>query len=193
MFLSFMGAWGRFADGSRCRINATIAIEPADAFHQDLEIRLSSVQESATVQDILNQLQAGLNLALNAGARLSLLSPANDQDEEEEWDEDIIETYGEGYIYGFSSSQACVSVEQTNEIISDREIMAALISDVIAIDAVASCVEIWGEDVFKLVRVGNPETENTWWELLDEDDSELASGEEIGFELAQLILEYLRQ
>jgi hypothetical protein len=193
MFLSFMGAWGRFADGSRCRINATIGIEPADAFHQDLEIRLSSVQESATVQDILTQLQAGLSLALNAGARFSLLSPANDQDEEEEWDEDIIETYGEGYIYGFSNSQACVSVEQTNEIISDREIMAALISDVIAIDAVASCVEIWGEDVFKLVRVGNPETENTWWELLDEDDSELASGEEIGFELAQLILEYLRQ
>lgn len=193
MFLSFMGAWGHFADGSRCRINATIGIDPAAAFHRDLDVRLSSVPESATVSDVLTQLQASLNVALNEGARFSLLSQANEQDEQEEWDEDILEIYGEGYIYGFSQSQVFLSLEKSNEIISDRNIMASLVSDVIAIDAVESCVEIWGEDAFKLILAGNPEAENTCWELLDEDDSELASGEEIGHELAQRILQYLRQ
>ena len=68
-----------------------------------------------------------------------------------------------------------------------------MISSLVSVNGIGSYVEIWGEEIFRLVLVGNPETENTSWQLLDEDDSELATGEDIGRELAERMILCINQ
>ena len=188
-----MGARGQLADGRTCIFNAAVGLEPIEQFQADLKEGLTSLKPSATIGDVLNLIELSLGSALANGARLSLLCSTSDPDEEEGWDEDLIDIYGEGYIFGFSGLQSFLRMDKSNEVVNDVETMRSLIGSLTSIDGIDACVEIWGEEVFRLVLVGNPETENTSWQLLDEDDSELASGEDIGTELAQRMILYINQ
>ena len=193
MYLSFMGARGYLTDGRSCVFNATVGVEPIEQFHSGLIEGLTSLEPSATVADVLNLLELSLGSALASGARLSLLYSASDPDDGEDWDEDLIDIYGEDYIFGFSGSQSFLRLDKSNEVINDVENMRSLISSLVSVNGIGSYVEIWGEEIFRLVLVGNPETENTSWQLLDEDDSELATGEDIGRELAERMILCINQ